>query len=167
MYLGLQGRQIGHLTEFRTFGLATATPLIFVLEKAEELELSAEMIVGIQTSLLLMGNANYQHSMSRWHALMTQLNPKLKQPFSHKHFKYTAPFLFREMFSALAKDRLEAAEALRMKLSERQWLQRTQKRFSERPFPEKQLRGWQPVQQLGDSMGLATKPRKGTHQRND
>ena len=100
-------------SRIQNFRLDAATPLILVLEKAEELELPAEVIVGIQTSLLWMGNANYQHSMDRRHALMMQLNPKLKQMFSHKDFEDAAPFLFGEKFGALAKDRLEAAEALR------------------------------------------------------
>ena len=52
-------------TRIQNFRLDAATLLIFVLEKAEELELPAEVIVGIQTSLLWMGNANYQHSMDQ------------------------------------------------------------------------------------------------------
>ena len=100
-------------SRIQNFWLDAATPLIFLLEKAEELELPAEVINGIQTSLQLMGNANYQHSMDRRHALMMQLNPKLKQLFSYKDFKDAAPFLFGEKFGALAKDRLEAAEVLR------------------------------------------------------
>ena len=46
-------------SRIQNFRLDAATLLIFVLEKAEELELPAEVIVGIQTSLLWMGNANY------------------------------------------------------------------------------------------------------------
>ena len=60
-----------------------------------------------------MGNANYQHSMNRRHALMMQLNPKLKQMFSYKDFQDAAPFLFGENFGTMAKECLEAAEALR------------------------------------------------------
>ena len=104
-------------SRIQNFWLDAATPLIFLLEKADELELPAEVIIGIQTSLQLMGNANYQHSMDRRHTLMMQLNPKLKQLFSHKDFKDAAPFLFGEKFGALAKDRLEAAEVLRKTMS--------------------------------------------------
>jgi len=93
--------------------LDAATPFIFLLEKVEELELPAEVINGIEISLQLMGNANYQHSMNQKHALMMQLNPKLKWLFSYKDFKDAAPFLFGEKFGALAKERLEAAEVLR------------------------------------------------------
>ena len=42
-----------------------------------------------------------------------QLNPKLKQLISYKYFKDAALFLFGEQFSTQAKDRLEAAKALR------------------------------------------------------
>ena len=100
-------------TRTQNFWLDAATSLILLLEKAEELELPAEVIVRIQTSLQLMSNANYKHSFDRRHALMMQLNPKLKQLFSYKDFKDAAPFLFGEQFSTQAKDRLEAAEVLR------------------------------------------------------
>ena len=104
-------------SRIQNFWLDAVNPLIFLLEKAEELEMPAEVINGIQTSLQLMGNANYQHSMDRRHALMMQLNPKLKHLFSHKDFKDAAPFLFGEKFGTLAKDRLEAAEVLRKSTS--------------------------------------------------
>jgi len=48
---------------------------------------------------------------------MTQLNPKLKQLFSGMDFKDTPPFLFGENFGVLAKERLEASEALRKSVS--------------------------------------------------
>ena len=50
-------------SQIQNFWLDAATPLIFVLEKAKELELPVKVIVRIQTSLLLMGNTNYQRSM--------------------------------------------------------------------------------------------------------
>ena len=50
-------------SRIQNFWLDVATPLIFFLEKAEELELPAEEISGMQTSLQLMVNANYQHSV--------------------------------------------------------------------------------------------------------
>jgi len=49
----------------QNFWLDTANPLIFLLERAEELNLPPKAIQGIQNSLQLMGNANYQHSMDR------------------------------------------------------------------------------------------------------
>ena len=99
-------------SRIQNFWLDAANPLIFLLEKADELNMPVEVISGIQTSLQLMGNANYQNSMDRRHALMMQLNPKLKQLFSYKDFQDAAPFLFGENFGTLAKNRLEAAEAL-------------------------------------------------------
>ena len=153
-------------SRIQNFWLDTATPLIFILEKAEELELLAEVIVGTQTSLLLMGYANYQHSMDRRHALMMQLNPKLKQLFSHKDFKDVAPFLFGEKFGALAKDRLEAAEALRKTMITENFKNGFQKgHFQKNSCGVAASTAAQ--EGVGDGRGLATKPRKGTHQRND
>jgi len=78
--------------------LDATIPLIFLLEKPEELQLPPEAINGIQTSLQLMGNVNYQHSMDRRNALMMQLNPKLKQLISRKYFKDAAPLLFGKLW---------------------------------------------------------------------
>jgi len=100
-------------SRLQQFWLDAVNPLIFVLEKAEEWELSAEVINKIQTALQLMGNANYHHSTARRNALMLQLNPKLKQLFKEEDFKNAAPFLFGESFGPLAKERLEAAAALK------------------------------------------------------
>ena len=100
-------------SRLQQFWLDAANPLMFILEKAEELELPKEVISGIQTALQLMGNANYHHSTSRRQALMLQLNPKLKQLFPDGDFKDAAPYLFGENFGALAKERLEAADALK------------------------------------------------------
>ena len=100
-------------SRIQNFWLDAANPLIFILEKAENLEVPAEVITGIQTSLQLMGNANYQHSMDSRHAVMMQLNPKLKQLINHTDLKDAAPYLFGEKFGAMAKERLEAAEVLR------------------------------------------------------
>ena len=66
-----QGQQIRSASSrIQNFWLDTANPLIFLLEKAEELIMPVEVVSGIQASLQLMGNANYQHSMDRRHALM-------------------------------------------------------------------------------------------------
>ena len=100
-------------SRLQQFWLDAVNPLIFILEKAEELELPKEVIGGIQTALQLMGNANFHQSTARRQALLSQLNPKLKQLLSGNDFKDSAPFLFGENFGVLAKERLEASEALR------------------------------------------------------
>ena len=64
-------------------------------------------------ALQLLGNANYHHSTTRRQALLLQLNPKLKQLASDADFKDSALYLFGENFGTLAKERLEAAEALK------------------------------------------------------
>lgn len=45
--------------QIQNFWLDAATPLIILLEKAEELELPAEVINGIQTSLQLMESLGF------------------------------------------------------------------------------------------------------------
>ena len=128
--------------------------------------MSVEVISGIQTSLQLMGNANYQHSMDRRHALMMQLNPKLKQLFSYKDFQDAAPFLFGENFGTLAKDRLKAAEALRKSMP-MQTLRRVFRKATSRKTVAGVATSTAALEGVGDGRGPATKPRKGTHQRND
>ena len=153
-------------SRIQNFWLDAANPLIFLLEKADELNMSVEVISGIQTSLQLMGNANYQHSMDRRHALMMQLNPKLKQLFSYKDFRDAVPFLFGENFGTLAKDRLEAAEALRKSMP----MANPKKGFQKGHFQKNSRGGGSQYSGTGGSRGWqgpATKPRKGTHQRND
>ena len=54
-------------------------PLVNVLERAEELNLPAQAIAAIQTSLQLMSNANQHNSIACRNALLMQLNPQLKQ----------------------------------------------------------------------------------------
>ena len=54
-------------------------PLVNVLERAEKLNLPAQAIAAIQTSLQLMSNANQHNSIARRNALLMQLNPQLKQ----------------------------------------------------------------------------------------
>jgi len=126
---GLQSR-------IQNFWLDATIPLISLLERAEDLELPAEAINGIQTLLQLMGNANYQHSMDRQQAIMMQLNPKLKYLIRHQD---AAPLLFGEKFGAMAKE-LEAAEKDHV-------LRLLQMGFSEKPPSENKLWGWQSVQQ--------------------
>jgi len=98
----------------QNFWLDATIPLISLLEKAENLKLPAEAINGIQTLLQLMGNANYQHSMDRRHAIiMKQLNPKLKHLICHTDFHDAAPLLFGEKFGSMAKEQLEATKVLK------------------------------------------------------
>ena len=104
-------------SRLQQFWLDAVNPLVFIPERAEELDLPKEVIGGIQTALQLMGNANYHHSTARRQALMLQLNPKLKQLFPNMDFKDVTPYLFGENFGALAKECLEAAEALKKTVS--------------------------------------------------
>ena len=68
--------------------------------------------MAIQISLQLMGNANQHNSIARRNALLTQLNPQLKQLVEDVDFKDAPPLLFGENFGTLAKERIEAAAAL-------------------------------------------------------
>ena len=99
-------------SRLQQFWLDATSPLVSVLERAEELTLLAEAIGAIQTSLQLMGNANQHNSIARRNALLIQLNPQLKQLVEDVDFKEAPPFLFGENFGTLAKERIEAAAAL-------------------------------------------------------
>ena len=107
-------RAAGRLQQF---WLDAVNPLVLILERAEELEVPKEVIGGIQTALQLLGNANYHHYTACRQALLLQLNPKLKQLVSDADFKDSALYLFGENFGTLAKERLEAAEALKKETS--------------------------------------------------
>ena len=104
-------------SRLQQFWLDSVNPLVFILEKTEEMNLPKEVIGGIQTSIQLMGNVNFHNSAARRQALMTQLNPKLKTLFLGTDFKDAPPFLFGKNFGVLAKERLEASEALRKSVS--------------------------------------------------
>jgi len=56
--------------------LDTANLLVHVLEKAKDLELPAEVIAAIQTSLQLLGNASVHNTIDRRKAMLTQMNPQ-------------------------------------------------------------------------------------------
>ena len=88
-----------------------------VLGRAEEFSLPPEAINMIQTLIQLMGNANYHHSTERRKALLQHLNPLLKQVVEESDFKETPPMLFSENFGVLAKQRIEAAAALKKTLA--------------------------------------------------
>jgi len=122
-------------SKIQQFWLDAANPLVIILEKAEEMDLPKEVIGGIQTALQLMGNANFLNSAARRQVLMTQLNPKLRQLFSGTNFKDAPTFLFGEKFGVLAKERLEASEALSPLTKE----------LDGRAIPRS--RGWLPVKQ--------------------
>jgi len=100
-------------SRLQQFWLDAVIPLVLTLERADELELPAEAISAIQTSLQLMGNANHHTSVSRRNALLTQRNPRLKPLFTDADFKEASPLLFGESFGTLAKERLDAATALK------------------------------------------------------
>ena len=99
-------------SRLQNFWLDAANPLVYVLEKAEELELPAEVIGAIQTSLQLLGNANAHNTTDRRKAILTQMNSRLKGLVRDSDFKDAAPMLFGEHFGNLAKERLDAAAAL-------------------------------------------------------
>jgi len=69
-------------SRLQQFWLVAVNLLIFILEKAEELELPKEVIGSIQIALQLMGNVNFHRTTARRQALLTQLNPNLRQLFS-------------------------------------------------------------------------------------
>jgi len=104
-------------SRLQNYWLDAVNPLVYVLEKAEELNLPAEAVNSIQTSLRLLGNANAHNTTARGKSLLMQMNPHLKDLLRDKDFKEAAPMLFGENFGSLAKDRLEAAAALTKTLS--------------------------------------------------
>ena len=85
---------------------------MYVLKRAEKLELPTEVIGPIQTSLQLLGNANAHNTVAHRKALLTQMKPRLKDLVRDWDFKDAAPMLFGENFGTLARERLEAAAAL-------------------------------------------------------
>ena len=130
------------------------------MERAEELNLPAEAIAAIQTSLQLMGNANQHNSIARRNALLMQLNPQLKQLVEDVDFKEAPPFLFGENFGTLAKERIEAAAVLTKTLS-RQGFQKSHPQgnrshggSSQYSGRYKRHRGWQA------NAGKANNPRQ-------
>ena len=76
------------------------------------MKLPTEAIAAIQTSLQLIGNANQHNSIARRNAVLTQLNPQLKQLLGDADYKDAPPMLFGDNFGSLAKERLKAAAAL-------------------------------------------------------
>lgn len=70
-----------------TVWLNTTSPLISVLERAEELTLSAEVMKAIQPSLQLMDNTNQHNSIAQRNALLIHLNPQFKQLVEDVNFE--------------------------------------------------------------------------------
>ena len=64
-----------------------------------------------------MGNANYHHSTECRKALLQHLNPLLKQLIEESDFKEAPAMLFGENFGVVAKQRIEAAAALKKTLA--------------------------------------------------
>ena len=61
-----------------------------MLEREEELELPAEVIMVIQTSLQLLGNASAQNTIDQRKAILTQTNSQLKSLVRDYDFKEAA-----------------------------------------------------------------------------
>ena len=99
-------------SRLQNYWLDAVNPLVYVLERAEELEIPSEVIGAIQTSLQLLGNASAHNTTARRKALLIQMNTRLKDLVRDPDFKDAAPMLFGEGFGTLAKERLEAATAL-------------------------------------------------------
>ena len=94
--------------------LKAAGPLVACLEKAHEGNLSLqEAIPMLQSSLMLMGDASQHQSVMRRKDILHHLNPQLKKLMNEGDFAGTQPFLFGEDFGVKAKEKLDAAAALR------------------------------------------------------
>ena len=85
-------------SRLQQFWLDAVAPIVMVLERAEKFSLPPEAINMIQTSIQLMGNANYHHSTERRKALLQHLNLLLKQLVEESDFKEVPPMLFGENF---------------------------------------------------------------------
>ena len=92
--------------QLQNFLLDVVNLLVYVLKRAEELELPTEVIGVIQTSLQLLGNTNAQNTVARRKALLVQMNPRLKDLVRDGDFKEAAPMLFGNGFRT--KERLAA-----------------------------------------------------------
>ena len=78
------------------------------------------MISAIQTSLQLLGNASVQNTIDQRKAILTQMNSQLKGLVRDADFKEATPLLFGDNSATLAKERLEAAAALKTLNPEKQ-----------------------------------------------
>ena len=138
-------------SRLQQFWLDAASPLVMLLERDEEFQLPAEAIQMIQASIVLMGNASFHHSTERRRGLLQHLNPQLKQLVAESDFMEAAPMLFGENFGTIAKQRLEAAAALKKTLAPNKWKQGFRQshpqqnwgRGGGKPSTSGQGRGWQ------------------------
>ena len=71
--------------------------------------LDGEIIQGIRSAQLLLGNASKQHSLQQRKAILQHLNPQLKSMVQDADFAEAPPYLFGTNFGELTKERLEAA----------------------------------------------------------
>ena len=125
------------VSRLQQFWLDAVGPLVMVLEKADEFVLPPEAVNMIQTSLQLMGNGNYHHSSERRKILLQHLNPQLKQLVEESDFKEAPPILFGENFGSVAKQKIEAAAALKKTLAP------DKGKWSFRGSYPLELQGWQ------------------------
>ena len=94
--------------------LEAAGPISACLERAHQGTLTLpEVIPMLQTSLVLMGDASQHQSSMRRQVLLEQFNPHLKKLMKDKDFAKAQPYLFGQDFGQKAKEKLDAAEALR------------------------------------------------------
>ena len=94
--------------------LEAAGPLVAYLEKVHAGTFSLqEAIPMLQSSLMLMGDASQHQSSMRRKDILHHLNPQLKRLMNESDFTGVQPYLFSEDFGIKAKEKLDAAAALR------------------------------------------------------
>ena len=90
--------------------LEATAPLTAVVERLDSKDISpAEVIQGVRTALVLMGNASQYHALQRRKTILQHLNPQLKLLVQDADFADAPPSLFGAKFGEIAKERLEAA----------------------------------------------------------
>ena len=101
-------------SQLHQFLLDAVNPLVATLEMAGAGELTPEAaIANTQTALVLLGNASQHFVAERRKTLLQQLNPKLKNLVEDTDFSEAPPFLFGAGFGKVAKEKLDAAKALK------------------------------------------------------
>ena len=117
------------------FLLDPVSPLVSTLELAEGGDLTPEAaIANTQAALVLLGNASQHFATERRKVLLQQLNPKLKALVEDSDFSDAPPLLFGTNFGKVAKDRLDAAEALKKASTSSGW---SGKQFFRKSHPRK------------------------------
>ena len=108
--------------------LEAAAPLAAIVDKVDAGELEeVDIIQGIKSTLLLLGNASQQHSLQRRKTILQHLNPQLKSLVQDADFTEAPPYLFGTNFGELAKERLEAAALI----------QKTQAKPTQKRLPQR------------------------------